>query len=97
MTTLAAVPLATAALHALLGAATGGATGYCYFVALRWSVDLFERREPAKAALLALFRFAALAAVFVALAKCGAFALLAGLAGLLVARRMVMRRFEEAE
>ncbi len=79
-------------LQAILGAAVGALAGLGYFVALRWNVTLFEQGATPRALLLLLIRFAALAAVFVLLAKCGPFALLAGLAGLLIARRAVLRR-----
>lgn len=83
---------ATAVLQILLGVTVGAAAGFAYFTALRRNVDLFERGATPKALLLALTRFAALAAVFVGLAKFGAFTLLSGALGLLVARRAVLRR-----
>ena len=75
-----------------LGAGAGAAAGVAYFTALRWNVDLFERGATPKAILLLVTRFAALAALFVALAKIGAPALLAAALGLLAARRAVVRR-----
>jgi len=85
-------PLATAILQVVVGGAAGAAAGLGYFAALRWNVGLFERGATPKALVLALTRFAALTAVFISLAKFSAFALLAGAAGLLMARSLVLRR-----
>lgn len=85
-------PYASLALQALFGAAVGGLSGLCYFVALRWNARLFEAGATPRALALLLVRFALLAVVLVLLAKWGALALLAGLGGLLLARRAVLRR-----
>ncbi len=84
--------LPSLAFQIALGAAAGAAAGYAYFTALRWNVDLFERGATPKAILLLASRFALLAALFVGLAKVGAPALLAAAIGLLVARRVTLRR-----
>lgn len=80
------------ALQALVGAGVGLAAGFAYFRALWWNVGLFERGATPKALALLLARFAALAGVFIGLAKYGALALLAGAGGLLVARKILVRR-----
>lgn len=82
----------TPILHILAGAAVGGLAGYAYFSALWWNVGMFERGAAPKAIFVLVLRFALLAAVFIALAKLGALALLAGAGGLLAARRIVIRR-----
>jgi len=87
---IAAIP--SLALQVALGAAAGGAAGFAYFAALRWNVDLFERGATPKAVLLLVTRFALLTALFVALAKLGAPALLSAALGLLAARRVTLRR-----
>ena len=88
---IAALP--SLALQVALGAAVGAAAGFAYFTALRWNVDLFERGATPGASLLLVTRFALLSALFVALAKLGAPALLAAALGLLAARRVTLRRF----
>ncbi len=80
------------AFQAALGVVAGAAAGFAYFTALRWNVDLFERGATPGAILLLLARFALLAALFIALAKVGAPALLAAALGLLAARRATLRR-----
>jgi N-ATPase, AtpR subunit len=64
---------------------------------LRWNVALFERGATPKAIVLLMTRFAVLAAVFAGLAKLGAPALLAAAAGLLAARRAILRRLGGVE
>jgi F1F0 ATPase subunit 2 len=85
-------PYGSLALQALLGAGVGVLSGLGYFVALRWNATLFEAGATPRALAVLLVRFALLAGVFVLLAKWGALALLAGLGGLLFARRAVLRR-----
>jgi F1F0 ATPase subunit 2 len=87
---IAALP--SLAFQIALGAAGGAAAGFAYFTALRWNVDLFERGATPKAILLLVTRFALLSALFVALAKLGAPALLSAALGLLAARRVTLRR-----
>lgn len=87
--TLLAAPIP---IQLALGAAVGVAAGFVHFTALRWNVSLFERGATPKAILLLLTRFAILAAALVGLAKLGALPLLAGAAGLLAARQVVLRR-----
>ena len=89
-TVIAALP--SLALQVALGAAVGAAAGFAYFRALRWNVDLFERGATPIALLLLVTRFGLLAALFFALAKLGAPALLSAALGLLAARRVTLRR-----
>lgn len=86
-----------AALQIAVGAVAGWLTGAAYFSALWWNVGLFENGATPRALALLIVRFAFLAAVFIALAKLSAFALLAGAAGLLFARRLMMRKYGELE
>jgi F1F0 ATPase subunit 2 len=81
-----------ATLQIVAGAVIGALTGLAYFSALWWNVGLFEQGATPKAFALLLARFAVLAAVFIGLAKTGAFALLAGAGGLLLARKFLIRR-----
>ena len=87
---IAALP--SLAFQVALGATAGAAAGFAYFTALRWNVDLFERGATPIAILLLVARFALLTALFVALAKLGAPALLSAALGLLAARRVTLRR-----
>lgn len=84
--------LSSLALQGALGGLAGALLGYAYFTALRWNVTLIEKGAAPAAALLFVARFALLSAAFVMLAKLGALPLLAGAAGLLVARRVMLRR-----
>ena len=77
-----------------LGAAlvAGVAIGSAYFLALRWSVQLFVGGPVLLSVALQALRFALLAVIFVAITRgAGAAALLAATAGLLVARTMALR------
>ena len=89
--------LGQAALQALVGASVGGLAGAAYFAALWRNVTLFESGATPRALALLVARFFGLALVLVGLAKFGALALLAGAAGLLVARQIVMRRYGKVE
>ena len=89
--------LGSAALQAIVGIAVGGVAGLAYFGALWWNVGLFERGATPRALFVLLSRFAALVLVFVGLVKFGAFALLAGAGGLLVARLLLIRRLGRLE
>jgi F1F0 ATPase subunit 2 len=75
------------------GAAAGALAGAVFFSALWWNVKLIDRGQTLLAGLLFVLRLCALALALYALARFGAAALLAGAAGLLVARRYVLRRF----
>ncbi len=89
--------LPAAALQIGAGALAGGLAGALYFTALWWNVSLFEHGATPRALALLLLRFALLALVLIALAKLGALALLSGAAALLLARRLVIRRFGRLE
>ncbi len=75
------------------GALGGALLGYVYFRALWWNVALIDRGSTATALFLFLARFALLGAILFFIARFGALPLLAAAAGLLVARRIAMRRF----
>jgi F1F0 ATPase subunit 2 len=80
-------------LYGLLGLAAGLALGLAQFLSLAWNTRLYTERGGAGRAVAAqVLRLAILAAGFAALAQAGAEALLFGLLGLLLARRLVLRR-----
>ncbi|MGI3166069.1 ATP synthase subunit I [Pseudooceanicola sp. 200-1SW] len=91
----AAYPAATALLAALLGLGLG----VVHFASLRRVTDLYlgPGRAPARALALQLARLALLVAVFVLLAGLGAYPLLAGAAGLVLGRALVLRRARAEE
>lgn len=89
--------LSRLACQGAVGLLAGAVAGLGYFAALWWNVGLFTRGGAWRGVLAQLARFAALAFVFVALAKFSAFALLAGALGLLISRRVLLRRFGEVE
>ncbi|MFT7027114.1 MAG: hypothetical protein ACJAVS_001337 [Paracoccaceae bacterium] len=76
-----------------LGFAVGAGAGAVHFATL-WRVTLayVSNERPGRAALLHVARLVALAATLAGLAWLGAPALLAGLAGVMLARRIVLRR-----
>ncbi|MGJ0394040.1 MAG: N-ATPase subunit AtpR [Methylocystis sp.] len=80
------------ALQLCAGALIGAVVGYGYFSALWWNVLLIDRGAVARALLLFATRIALLALTLFALVKFGALALLAGAGGLLVARRLLIKR-----
>jgi F1F0 ATPase subunit 2 len=86
-------PLPSPALQLCVGALIGAAAGYGYFTALWWNVLLIDRGATTRALLLFAARVTLVVLVLFGLAKSGALALLAGAAGLLVARRLLIRRF----
>lgn len=82
---------------ALLGAALGTVIGYAHFATLRLNVQLYlSGGGAARALALQALRIALLAGGLGALAWLGAPALLGGMAGILLARRIVVRRTESA-
>lgn len=93
MTLLAAydVTLAPAAGLAL-GLAVGGVLGLVHFASLDWTVRCLTDGLALRAAALQIARFALVAVTFLGLAQLGAAALIAGLLGLMLARRVVLRR-----
>jgi F1F0 ATPase subunit 2 len=85
------VPLSLA-LQLGAGGLVGAIAGYCYFTALWWNVVLLDRGATGGALLLLAARVAALTLTLFVLVRFGALTLLAGAAGLLVARRVLVRR-----
>jgi len=82
--------------HMLIGLPVGLLLGIGYFALLHHSVRQFEAAAPAgKIVSLALLRISVAIGVFWALVQLGVWALLAGLAGFLIAR-LLARRWVEA-
>ena len=75
---------------AATGMAVGLLSGALHFATLRWNVAYFARGRLLPAFGLQLVRFALTAALFVLLAKAGAFALLGGIGGFLWARGVAL-------
>ncbi|ANB77869.1 hypothetical protein AYM40_36585 (plasmid) [Paraburkholderia phytofirmans OLGA172] len=75
-----------------MGLALGTLSGAWHFMSLRWNWPLFAEGRAAAALALQLARFALTGALLFLLAHVGALALLAGMAGFLLARAIVMRR-----
>ncbi len=86
------VSLSSLALQLGVGSLVGAIAGYGYFTALWWNVLLIDRGATGTALLLLAARVAALTLTLFVLVRFGALALLGGAAGLLVARRVLMRR-----
>jgi len=77
-----------------LGLVAGVLLGFVHFGSLWWNTKLFtEGTGMIRVLIVQVGRFAVLATVFFILAELGAAALLAGMAGLLVSRQVVLRRF----
>lgn len=89
----AAHPVAAAAG----GLAIGIAAGAAYFLSLRFNTALYLQGRPGPAAGLQLLRLGLLALVLAGVSLCGALPLLAAAAGLLLARRQIVRRARRAE
>jgi F1F0 ATPase subunit 2 len=77
-----------------IGSFVGIAAGALHFATLRWNVRLLISGAPAKAIGLQLLRLAGVAVLFGVLAKLGAWPLLCGAAGLLLARGFILRRVQ---
>ncbi|MBW6400682.1 hypothetical protein KPL78_22675 [Roseomonas sp. HJA6] len=75
-----------------IGLATGAVLGLVHFATLRWTTDLYLGKGIAYGFGLQILRFAVLGLVLFALARLGAAALLSGALGLLVMRRIVLKR-----
>jgi F1F0 ATPase subunit 2 len=67
--------------------------GAVHFISLNWNWPLFARGKTAAALALQIARIALTCVFLVMLAHLGALALLAGMAGVLLARRIVLRRY----
>ena len=90
-------PIPAALLGAAFGTAFGTVLGYAHFATLRLNVRLYlAGGGPMRALALQVLRIALLAGGLGALAWLGAPALLGGMAGVLLARRVVLRRTESA-
>lgn len=79
-------------LAVAIGLATGAVLGLVHFATLRWTTDLYLGKGIAYGFGLQILRFAVLGLVLFALARLGAAALLSGALGLLVMRRIVLKR-----
>ena len=79
-----------------IGSCVGLAAGAIHFATLRGNVRLLIAGTPAKAIGLQLLRLAGVAILFAVLAKLGAWPLLCGAAGLLLARGIILRRVQVA-
>ena len=75
---------------AAMGLAVGLLAGGVHFASLRWNAACFATGRPVFALSLQLVRFAISAALFFALAKAGAFALLGGAAGFIWTRSIAL-------
>lgn len=75
---------------AVEGLVAGLLAGAVHFVSLRWNVRFFASGHAVIAFVLQLARLGLTAAVFILLAKVGAFALLAGVAGFIWARSIAL-------
>nr|WP_255569322.1 ATP synthase subunit I [Neoroseomonas alba] len=88
-----APPVTAGTLFAVaIGLATGAVLGLVHFATLRWTTDLYLGKGIAYGFGLQILRFAVLGLVLFALARLGAAALLSGALGLLVMRRIVLKR-----
>jgi F1F0 ATPase subunit 2 len=74
------------------GLCVGLLAGTIHFAGLHWNVRLIVAGSSTKALTLQLLRMAGVAVLFFALAKLGAWALLCGAAGLLLARFVILQR-----
>jgi F1F0 ATPase subunit 2 len=74
------------------GLALGTLAGTWHFMSLRWNWPLFAEGRALAALGLQLARFALTGALLFLLAHVGALALLAGMAGVLLARAIAVRR-----
>ena len=78
-------------LQAAAGGMTGGVIGLAYFASLLASARWYVRNAFGIAITVHLVRFGMLALVLFGLAHIGAAALLSGLAGIMLARRVMIR------
>ena len=79
-----------------IGLPIGIVAGWIYFSTLHWSVHLLTHGTPGRALGLQGARLGALALILFGLSKLGPWVLLAGAAGLLMARFAVLRRVKGA-
>lgn len=93
MNSALAWPLPPLATQLVIGLTLGMVAGAWHFLSLRWNWPLFATGKTAAALALQLARIALTCAVLLVLARIGALALLAGMAGVLLARRIALRRY----
>jgi len=86
------MPHLGATLQIALGLPLGMAAGWIYFGTLHWSVSLLTGGSAGRAIVLQVARLGGLGLIFFGLAKLGPWILLAGAAGLLMARFVIVRR-----
>lgn len=77
---------------AAFGMAVGALLGLIHFGSLWWNTTLYARGGAGAALMIQLARFAVLVLVLAGLARLGAVPLLAGAAGLIAVRHLVVRR-----
>ena len=75
---------------AAIGLAVGLLAGGVHFASLRWNAACFATGRPVLALVIQVARLAISAALFFALAKAGAFALLGGAAGFIWTRTIAL-------
>jgi F1F0 ATPase subunit 2 len=85
-------PLPVVVAQLAVGLAVGMLAGAWHFMSLRWNWPLFASGKAAAALALQLARFTLTGALLLMLAHLGALALLAGMAGILLARAVAVRR-----
>jgi F1F0 ATPase subunit 2 len=90
--TLTPTPPSLAAQFAI-GLMAGMLAGAWHFVSLNWNWPLFANGKTAAALALQIARIALTCALLLILARVGALALLAGMVGVLLARRIALRRY----
>jgi len=86
------MPQLSSTIQLCIGLPAGAAAGWIHFSTLYWNVRLLTEHAPGRAIAIQMLRLGVLAVVFFVLAKLGAWALLSGAAGLLIARFTVLRR-----
>jgi hypothetical protein len=86
------MPHLDAALQVAFGLPLGMAAGWIYFSTLHWSVRWLTSGAAGRAIGLQAARLGGLGLIFFGLAKLGPWILLAGTAGLLAARFVLVRR-----
>jgi F1F0 ATPase subunit 2 len=91
MTSVLLVPLPALLSRLVIGLVAGTAAGAWHFVSLRWNWPLFASGRTAMALALQIARIALTCGFLLVLARVGALALLAGMGGVLLARRIALR------
>ncbi len=86
-------PLPPLAAQLVIGLAVGVVAGAWHFLSLRWNWPLFTAGKTVAALALQIARIALTCALLFVLVRVGALALLAGMAGVLLTRRIALRRY----